>query len=165
MPKQRNPFARTVTRNTMRGTETVVTILEDGVSPRVIGEFITFSANKSQNVEDIPIGGESGFRFRKRTSATREWEATFYTGTDGNFWEQMDIDEDAGTHRPFVFITSDRDDTARDVGERVREYSYCRLNTYTDSGMSSDGRKITTIGGTYESYKLIKGFDAIQGVV
>ena len=163
--RQRNPFARTVTRNVMRGTETVVTIVEDGSSPRVIGEFITFQANRTPNVEDIPIGGESGTRFQKRTSSTRTWSATFYTGTDGSFWEQMDIDEDNGIQRPFTFVTSDKDEAANPVGENVREYHQCRLNSFEDSGMTSDGKKITTIGGTFEQKELVQGFNAIQGVI
>lgn len=163
--RQRNRFAQVVTRNTLRSTETVVTIIENGATPRDIGEFITFVPNRTPNVDPVPIGGESGYRHQKRTSSTRNWTATFYTGTDGSFWEMMDDDEDQGVHRPFTFMTSDKDDTAPAVGEAVRAYYECRLNSYEDSGMTTDGRKITTIGGTFERKELVRGFDTIQGVL
>jgi len=163
--RQRNPFARTVTRNAMRGTETVVNIIENGTHPRLAGEFITSQANRTPDTEPIPVGGESGYRFEKRTSSTRNWTATFYTGTDGSFWEYMDEDEDRGIERPFTFVTSDKDETASAVGETVRHYTYCRLNSFEDSGMTTDGRKITTIGGTFETKTLVRGYTPIQGVL
>jgi hypothetical protein len=164
--KTRNPFHRQVTRNVVRASEKVVTILEEGKPTRVIGEFINFAANRSTNTIDVPLGGQSGNVHQKRVGATKTWTATFYVGSDASFWEKMMEDEDNGIERPFIWITSTKDNAAKAVGERIREYSECRLTDLNDNdSMTPDGLAIASITGTYEDTKLIQGFNAIQGQI
>jgi len=139
--------------------------MENGVAPRVIGEFITFSAEKSPNMVDVPIAGQSGKPGQKNTGSTRTGTATYYEGTDGSFWERMDEDRDNGIERPFTIVTSDRDDIAPAVGEAIREYSHCLLTNNQPAGVDPSGLKIATITFTYENKKLVQGYTPVQGVI
>ena len=160
---QRNPFARTVTRNPMRSTETIVNIIELGRRLGVIGEFITFVITKSETTAPVPIGGESGQRSQKLVSVSITWEATLYEGSDGNFWEIMHLDELNGKRRSFTYVTSTKDETTPEIGECIRHYNECRITRHNSTGMTTDGWKTITIGGTAEEEKLMKRYNNIQG--
>jgi len=164
--QHRNPYRTIVTRNVLRASEKVVTIIEDGQAPRIIGEFINFTPNRTTNTVDVPIGGQSGDVHQKRIGSTRTWTATFYVGAENSYWEQMLEDEENGIERPFIFITSTMDEQSKRVGERIREYSECRITDMQDNdSMSPDGLMVATISGTYEQEKTVQKFNAIQGAI
>jgi len=166
MSRSRNPYKNVVTRDVIRLSEKIVTIIEDGVPVRIAGEFITFIPSSTTNTIDIPIGGQSGNVSQKTIGFTNSWTATFYVGTDGSYWERMDQDRKNGIKRPLIFVTSTKDELSRGVGERIKEYSGCLMTNLTgNDDMGTDGLAIATITGTYEDDKLIQGFTNIQGAV
>jgi len=160
----RNPYKNIVTRSVLRASEKVVTIIEEGQAPRIIGEFITFEANSATSNIDVPIGGQSGDVTQKIGPASNTWTATYYIGSDGSWWEKLWQDVRNGIDRPFIMITSTKDDGSHLVGERIKRYSETRLTNATglDTMAADNTPSVGTLSGTFEEDEIIQGFTPIQ---
>lgn len=133
-----NPKHRQVVNAAVKGSESIVEILEEGRAGRIMGEMSTFNINEVTVNMDVPVAGGG---IGQQTRLTRyEGTATFVVGTDGGYWEELIYDMRRGYIRHLTFITTTEDPaTVRLNGGRVSSYSNVEVLTLTDMEQTDGG--------------------------
>ena len=163
-----NPFHRRVGDASVRQSETLLEVSEEGLPARIVGEGTSLSVAPQSSDISVNIMGGGTYQDSSRTHFIIT--ITYQVGTDGGYWEQMYEDRVNGIER-LLSLTSTTED-ARSVrlnGGRASRYDNCHILThvgYEDSDASASSFKsgTVTLYAPADAKTILRQYRPVQGV-
>jgi len=166
MAKHLNPFKRVVARNVIRASEILITVIEPGQAPRIVGEAVSCSFDPQVDTRNVDILGQTGMRHSKLSVSGSAGTLVYKVGTDGSFWAQMWQDVRRGVPREFTLMLEITDPAAPLAGREVTMFEHCNL-TNSAGRHTGDASSSSDLQGTLsiwcEDETLVDPFNVIQG--
>ena len=160
-------MARRVHQAAVRSKFTLVEISEAGSPVTLRGEMTSINVVPQYENFTVPVLGGGT---ETDTSLTHYVITLNYVvGTDGGFWEQMEIDKLAGNQRHISPVLTTDDPRSRRVnGGRVSRYNECHMLTHTgyeDADSSNNTAKTAqvTLHAPFDSKVVLSQFNPVQG--
>jgi len=142
-----NPMGRKTGKKTIRNSECIIEIGEEGLPHQLRGELTSIQKSSQYASRSLNILGWGAWETRSNTHNV--FTVTFPVGTDEGFWEQMEIDLDNGVDRTFAAtITTEDSKSMRLNGGRTVRYNDCHMLEYTgyeDSDASESSTRMATV--------------------
>jgi|GEM_PF-3053844 len=168
MANKLNPHHRRVGDASSRQSEYLIEISENEKPVTIRGEITNFQVAPQYQAFGFNISGGGAYQDQSCTHYVITINYAF--GTDGGYWEQMEIDRENGIER-ILSLTSTTEDmrSMRLNGGRASRYDNCHLMTHTDyenadSSSTTPRTGQVTLYAPRDAKTILRQFRPVQGV-